>query len=44
MKEGEFAPNQKERKYQGEHGLTDEFFIDTVKNAIKWYAKSKKEI
>ena len=40
----EFAPNQKASKYQGKHGLTDEFFIDTVKNAIKWYSKHKKEI
>lgn len=41
---GEFAPDQKARRYQGKHGLTDEFFIDTVKNAIKWYSKNKKEI
>jgi hypothetical protein len=40
----EFAPNQKKRKYQGEHGLTDEFFIDTVKNALRWYSKNKKDI
>ena len=43
-KEDEFAPNQKERKYQGEHGLTEEFFIDTVKNAIEWHTKNKREI
>ncbi len=43
-KEDEFAPNQKARKYQGEHGLTDEFFIDTVKNAIKWHTNNKKDI
>ncbi|MGA1872009.1 MAG: hypothetical protein ACMUJM_26125 [bacterium] len=41
---GEFAPDQKDRRYQGKHGLADEFFIDTVKNAIKWYSKKKKEI
>lgn len=40
----EFAPNQKARKYQGKHGLTDEFFIDTVKNALRWYSKNKKDI
>jgi len=40
----EFAPNQKARKYQGEHGLTDEFFIDTVKNALRWHAKNEKDI
>ena len=40
----DFAPNQKARKYQGEHGLTNEFFIDTVRNAIKWYSKNKKTI
>lgn len=40
----EFAPNQKKRKYQGEHGLTDEFFMDTVKNAKAWYSRNKEAI
>lgn len=40
----EFAPDQKARRYQGEHGLTDEFFIDTVKNALKWYSENKKKL
>jgi hypothetical protein len=40
----EFAPDQKARKYQGEHGLTDDFFSDTVKNALRWYSKNKKDI
>ena len=37
----EFTPDQKKQKYQGKHGLTDNFFIDTVKNAIKWHSKNK---
>jgi hypothetical protein len=41
---GEFAPDQKAIKYQGKHGLTDEFFLETVRNAIKWYLENKKEI
>lgn len=40
----EFAPNQKKRKYQGKHGLTDEFFSDTVKNAIAWCSRNKKNV
>lgn len=40
----EFAPDQKARRYRGEHGLTDEFFIDTVKNALKWYSENKKKM
>jgi len=43
-RENDFAPDQKAKKYQGEHGLKDEFFIDTVKNAIEWYSENKKEI
>jgi hypothetical protein len=39
-----FAPNQSAPKYQRVGGLTDEFFIDTVKNAIKWYSNNKKEL
>jgi len=42
--ENEFAPDQKDEKYQGKHGLSDEFFIDTVKNAITWYSKHEEEI
>ncbi|MGQ9660772.1 MAG: hypothetical protein ACUVWX_00360 [Kiritimatiellia bacterium] len=41
--ENEFAPNQQERRYQGDHGLTDDFFVETVKNAIGWYRKHNKE-
>jgi hypothetical protein len=40
----EFAPNPRAEQYQGEHGLTDAFFIDTVKNARAWYRKHKDEI
>ncbi len=42
--ESEFAPDQKGEKFQGKHGLTDEFFIDTVKNAVTWYSKHEKEV
>jgi hypothetical protein len=33
-----FTPDQKLSKYQGEHGLTDAFFADTVSNALAWWA------
>ena len=36
----EFKPDQKTEKYQGQHGLTDDFFIDTVKNALEWYSEN----
>lgn len=37
-----FAPDQKAKKYQGKHGLTDEFFTDTVENALNWYSQNMK--
>lgn len=40
-KEDEFAPDQKDPKYQGEHGLTDDFFTETVRSAIEWHTASK---
>ena len=33
---GEFAPDQKAAKYQTERGLSDQFFLDTVRNALEW--------
>ena len=33
----EFAPDQNLQKYKGKNGLNDEFFEDTVKNALEWY-------
>lgn len=39
-----FAPNQRAPQYQKQGGLTEEFFIDTVKNALKWYSINKKEL
>ena len=41
--EDDFKPNQREEKYQGEHGLADEFFEDTVRNALAWYSKNMAE-
>ena len=40
----EFKPDQEESRYQGEHGLTDSFFADTVRNAIAWWTQNKTRI
>lgn len=40
----EFAPDQRAAKYQGQYGLKDEFFIDTVKNAREWRANHTGEM
>ena len=37
----EFKPDQRLPRYQGKHGLTDEFFGDTVKNALHWWEENK---
>ncbi|NNJ27418.1 hypothetical protein [Alienimonas chondri] len=42
--ENEFAPDQKAPRYQGDHGLTDEFFIDTTKNAQRWYSANQESL
>lgn len=39
-----FQPDQKLMRYHNEHGLTDEFFEDTVKNALNWWGKNKEKI
>ena len=39
----EFTPNES-GKYVDQNGLTDAFLTDTVKNALKWYSKNKKEL
>ena len=33
---GEFAPDQHAAKYKTERGLNDQFFLDTVRNALEW--------
>jgi hypothetical protein len=33
---GEFAPDQDDPRYRGEHGLNDQFFSDTVENALTY--------
>jgi hypothetical protein len=35
---GEFAPDARDPQYQGAHGLTPEFFAQTVRNARAWRA------
>lgn len=37
----EFKPDQKAERYQGEHGLKENFFADTVANALSWWAKNR---
>ena len=39
-----FKPDQSAKKYQGKYRLTDDYFIDTVKNALDYYSSHKKEI
>ena len=38
---GEFSPDQKSPKYNSGHGLTDDFFKDTERNAMIWYSANK---
>jgi hypothetical protein len=38
---GEFAPDQSAKEYQGENGLTKKFFADTTKNALLWYSTNR---
>ncbi len=40
----EFKPDQKHARYQGKHGLTDEFFKDTVRNALRWWKLNRGEM
>ncbi len=37
----EFRPDQNNPQYQGQHGLVDKFFSDTVDNALAWWAINK---
>jgi hypothetical protein len=41
--QGAFAPDQRLPQYQGERGLKDSFFQDTVDNAQKWWRKNQKD-
>jgi hypothetical protein len=38
---GEFSPDQKSPRYNSGHGLTDDFYKDTERNAMNWYAANK---
>jgi hypothetical protein len=38
----QFKPDQGAAKYRGANGLTDDFFKDTVKNALAWWADNRK--
>jgi len=42
--QNEFAPNKKEPMCQDEHGLTEELFIGTVKNAIQYNKENSKTL
>lgn len=37
----QFVPNQSDPKYEGENGLKDAFFIETVENALRWWENNK---
>jgi hypothetical protein len=41
--QGAFAPDQRLQQYQGEHGLKDSFFQDTVNNAQEWWRKHERD-
>jgi hypothetical protein len=45
IREGQvaFAPDQRLQQYQGEQGLKDSFFQDTVNNAQEWSRKNKND-
>ncbi len=38
-----FVPDQSDPIYKGLHGLKDAFFIETVDNALKWWAENKEK-
>lgn len=40
----EFKPDKRLPRYRGKHGLTDEFFGDTVKNALHWWNDNKEKM
>jgi len=37
----DFKPDQSRDEYQGEHGLEDTFFTDTVENALAWWDENR---
>lgn len=39
--QGSFAPDQRLPQYHGPHGLLENFFQDTIKNARAWWTKNK---
>ena len=43
-KRHQFAPSPRANEYRGKNGLKDEFFIDTVKNAIAWHSDNQSEL
>jgi hypothetical protein len=40
----EFKPDQRKPEYQGQHGLADSFFADTVTRALDWWSTNKERI
>jgi hypothetical protein len=41
---GEFAPDQNSPQYRGENGLKEQFFSDTVRNALEWKKNNEKAV
>jgi hypothetical protein len=39
-----FQPDQNDPRYRGEYRLKAEFYVDTVKNALEWYAEHMDEM
>jgi hypothetical protein len=40
----EFAPSPHDPRYRGDGRLTDQYFIDTVDNAQRWWAKNRPKV
>lgn len=38
-----FKPDQHDPKYQGKHGLNDDFFVDCAQNGINWWRSNKQK-
>jgi hypothetical protein len=39
----EFSPSTSDPKYKGKFGLSDQFFEDTVHNALRWWEKNREK-
>ena len=40
----DFAPDSKDSRYQSKGGLSEQYFADTVKNALRWWDENHKRV